>query len=130
MDLYVAWGAHLTTTPEHFGITAKLKMLKSHKVFHTFSTPGQIRLNECCPQIRIAEQSEIINKVKTIEITQGFSYFFQITLNGFCAHWRIHEHFGIIGTLGNANISLHQCNKTDSLKSMHHDKFEPTCPCQ
>ena len=37
-------------------------------------------------KIRIPEQSEIMNKLKTVEITQGFSYFFQITLNGFCVH--------------------------------------------
>ena len=105
-------------------------MLKSHKDFHTFWTPDQIILNDCCPQLGIPEQSEIINKLKTVNFTQGFSYLFQITLNEFCLHLRIPEHAEIIDTLENVNISLNQCNKTDSLKSMHHDKFEPTCPCQ
>ena len=89
-------------------------MMKSHKDFHTFWTPDQIILNDCCPQLRIPEQSEIVNKLKTIEITQGCSYFFQIALSGLCLHLRIPEHAEIIDTLENANISLDQCNKTDS----------------
>ena len=87
-------------------------MLKSHKVFHTFWTPDQIILNECCPQLRIPEQSEIINKLKTIDFTQGFSYLFQITLNEFCLHLRIPEHAEIVNTLTNVHISLNQCKKT------------------
>ena len=52
-------------------------MLKLKQVFHTFWTPDQIRLNEVCPQLRIPEHSEIIEQLKTLEITQGFSYFFK-----------------------------------------------------
>ena len=83
-------------------------MLKLHKDFHTFSTPGQIISNECCPQFGIPEQSEIINKFENVEITQGFSYFFQIKLNGFCVHGKIHEHAEIIDASENVNISLDQ----------------------
>ena len=109
----------MTSTPEHFGIIAKLKMLKPHNVFHTFSKPDQIILNECCPQIRIPEQSEIINKLKTVEITRGFSYFFQITLNELYLHFRILERFQIIDTMTNADLSLDQCKKHIFFKVAH-----------
>ena len=112
IDLHVAQGARLTTTPEHFGIIAKLKMLKSHKVLHIFSTPGEIILNECCPQITIPEHVELIGKLKNDKITQGFSYYFQITLDGCCLHFRIPEHLEIISSLTNVNISLDQCKNT------------------
>ena len=71
-------------------------MLNPHKDFHTFWTPAQIILNERCPQLSIPEQSEIINKLEIVEITQGFPYFFQIRLNQFCLHERIPEHAEII----------------------------------
>ena len=105
-------------------------MLILHKDFHSFSTPDQIILNECCTKLRIPEHFEIIDKLKNVQITQGLSYFFQIILNECCPHLRIPEHFEIIDTMKNVNISLDQCNKTNSLKSMHHDNFEPTCTCQ
>ena len=100
------------TNPEHFEIIAKLKMLKSHKVFHSFWTPDQITLNEVCPQWSIPEHVQIIVRLKNVKITQGFSYYFQITLDGFCLHCRIPEHLEIIETLTNVNISLDQCKKT------------------
>ena len=87
-------------------------MLKSHKVFHTFSTPGEIILYEGCPQVAIPEHAELIGKLKNVNITQGFSYYFQITLDGFCLHFRFPEHLEIIETLTNANISLDQCKKS------------------
>ena len=102
----------MTSTPEHFGIIAKLKMLKPHNVFHTFSKPYQIILNECCPQITIPEHVELIGKLKNVKITQGFSYYFQITLDGFCLHFRIPEHLEIIETMTNVKISLGQCKKS------------------
>ena len=105
-------------------------MLKLHKVFHTFWIPDQIILNNVCSQFIIPEHFEVIDKLQNVEITQGFSYVFRIALNGFCAHWGIHENFKIIDTLENCNISLDQCNKTNTLKGMHYDKFEPTFPCQ
>ena len=87
-------------------------MLNPHKDFHTFWTPAQIILNERCPQLSIPEQSEIINKLEIVEITQGFPYFFQIRLNQFCLHERIPEHAEIIDTLKNVHISLDQSKKT------------------
>ena len=87
-------------------------MLKLHKVFHTFWTPEQIILSELCLHLRIPEHFEIIDKLKTVEITQGFSYFFQITLDEFCPHLRIPEHLEIIETLTNVNISLDKCKKS------------------
>ena len=89
-------------------------MLKLHKDFHTFSTPGQIISNECCPQFGIPEQSEIINKFENVETTQGFSYIFQTTLNRFCVHGRIHEHAEISDLVENLDISLDKCKKTIS----------------
>jgi len=86
-------------------------MLKTHKVFHTYSTSGQIILNECCLRIRIPEHVELIDKLENVEITQGFSCFFETTLGGCCPHFRIPEHLEIIETLTNVNISLDQCKK-------------------
>ena len=100
------------TNPEHFEIIAKLKMLKSHKVFHSLWTPDQITLNEVCPQWSIPEHFEIIEQLKTIEITQCFSYIFQIILGEFCVHYRIPDHLEIIERLTNVNISLDQSKKT------------------
>ena len=98
-----------------------MKMLKSHKVFLTFWTPDQITVNECCSQLDIPEHFEIIDKLKTFKITQGFSYFFKIALNEFCVHGRISKHFESIDKLKNANISLDQCKK-NILKKVAHDQ--------
>ena len=100
------------TNPEHSEIISKLKIVKSHKVFHSFWTPDQITLNEVCPQWGIPEHFEIIEQLKTIKITQGFSYIFQIILGEFCVHYRIPDHLEIIERLTNVNISLDQSKKT------------------
>ena len=102
----------MTTTPEHFELIAKLKMLKSHKVFHSFSTSGQIILNECCLRIRIPGHVEVMDKLEIVEIRQGFSRFFETTLDGCCPRFGIPEHLETIETLTNVNISLDQCKKT------------------
>ena len=84
--------------------------------FHTFWTPDQIILNDCCPQLRVSEQSEIIGKFKIYKITQGFSYFLQIPLNGLCLHLRILDHGEITDLFENLHISLDQCKKMISQK--------------
>jgi len=94
-------------------------MLKPHKDFHTFWTLDQIMLNGFCSQLRISEQLEIINKLKIIEITQGFPYFFLIRLNACCLHLRITEHAEIIDTFKNVHISLYQSKKTIRQKKAH-----------
>ena len=72
----------------HFAMVIKNnnKTTGFSRLFHNFPTPDQIILDECCPHLRIPEHSELIDKLKTVEITQGFSYFFHMKLNGFCSH--------------------------------------------
>ena len=70
-----------------------------------FSKPGQKILNQFCSQLRIPEQSEVIDKLKNEEITQRFSYFLEFAFGGFCLHLRIPDHAEITDLVEN----LHTC---------------------
>ena len=60
------------------------------------------------------EHFEIMDKLKHIEITQGFSYFFELALNECCPHLKIPDHAEITDLFENLHISLDQCKKTIS----------------